>query len=112
MCVTPKNLWRSGGNCRRIFGVRARSGHGRRGIFGEVWEFAEECLEICEEHDIADFDIAFAYEAMARANAVAGNTADCQKYLELAKKAGDAIKDDGDKQYFLGELGAIACEEQ
>jgi len=31
---------------------------------------ARLCLEICRENDIGDFDIAFAYEAMARAYAV------------------------------------------
>jgi hypothetical protein len=73
---------------------------------------AEKCLEICEENSIADFDIAFAYEAVARANVVAGNAADCQKYLDLAKQAGKDIKKEGDKQYFFDELGTISCGEQ
>jgi hypothetical protein len=33
---------------------------------------AKRCLEICKENNIGDWDIAFAYEAMARACAVAG----------------------------------------
>jgi hypothetical protein len=73
---------------------------------------AEKCLEICEENSIADFDIAFAYEAVALATAVAGNAADCQKYLDLAKQAGKDIKKEGDKQYFFDELGTISCGEQ
>ena len=70
-----------------------------------------KCLEICEENDIGDFDFAFAYEAVARANAVAGNAAECRKYVDLAKNAGEKIAKDGDKQYFFDELGTISCEE-
>jgi hypothetical protein len=71
-------------------------------LFNMVWDLMDK----------ADFDIAFAYEAVARANAVAGNAADCQKYLDLAKKAGKDIKKEGDKQYFFDDLGTISCEEQ
>jgi hypothetical protein len=35
-------------------------------------EYARRCLDTCEANGIGDFDIAFAYEAMARAHAVAG----------------------------------------
>ncbi|WP_243298304.1 hypothetical protein [Bacillus litorisediminis] len=33
-------------------------------------------LEICQEHGIGNFDLTFAYEAMARENKVLGNTAE------------------------------------
>jgi hypothetical protein len=68
---------------------------------------AEKCLKICEENGIADFDIAFAYEAMARAYALAGDEANLGKYLAMAKKAADNIEDKGNKDYFLGELKSI-----
>jgi hypothetical protein len=71
---------------------------------------AERCLAICEEHGIADFDIAFAYEAMARAHAIAGNIAECRRYLELAQQAGERIEEDDNKGYFFGELSTIACD--
>ncbi len=70
---------------------------------------AERCLEICQENNIEDFDIAFAYEAMARAHSVAGGKADCQRYLQLAKGAGEQIKKKGDKDYFFSELKTIQC---
>lgn len=73
---------------------------------------AKRCQQICEQNDIGDFDIAFAYEALARAHAVADNTAECEKNLELAKKAGERIKKEDDKKYFFGELGTIACVEK
>jgi hypothetical protein len=68
---------------------------------------AERCLAICEENKIGDFDIAFAYEAMARAHAVAGSEADSQKFLELAKGAGEKIEKNEDREYFFGELKSI-----
>jgi hypothetical protein len=70
---------------------------------------ARRCLEICKKNNIGDFDIAFAYEAMARANAILGNKTDCDKYIELAKKAGEHIKKKEDKDYFFSELKTISC---
>ena len=68
---------------------------------------ARRCLEICKENNIGDWDIAFAYEAMARAHATAGQKAECRNYIELANKAAEQIKEKGDKDYLLNELKTI-----
>jgi hypothetical protein len=68
---------------------------------------AKRCLDICLENDIGDFDIAFAYEAMARANAVAGKTKEKDEFLQKANEAAEKIKKKEDKDYFLGELKSI-----
>jgi len=68
---------------------------------------AERCLEICKENKIEDFDIAFAYEAMARASAVAGEKSESEKYTRLAKEAGEKIKSKEDRNYFLSEVKTI-----
>jgi hypothetical protein len=70
---------------------------------------AMRCLEICKENNIGDWDIAFAYEAMARAYAAAGQKTECKKYIELANKAGEQIKAKGDKDYLFSELKTIKC---
>lgn len=70
---------------------------------------AERCLKICQENNIGDWDIAFAYEAMARAYATAGQRAECKKYIELANDAGEQIKDKGDRDYLFSELKTINC---
>lgn len=70
---------------------------------------AERCLKICKENNIGDFDIAFAYEAMARAHAVAGSKTECEKYTKLAEEAGENIEKKEDKKYFFNELKAISC---
>jgi len=70
---------------------------------------AKGCLDIFKEDNIRDWDIAFAYEAMARACAVAGQKAECKNYLELANKAAEQIKEKGDRDYLLSELKTITC---
>ena len=55
----PVNFARGEWQCSRVYAVLGRAEpalwHGRR------------CLAICEEHGIGDFDVAFAWEAIARA---------------------------------------------
>ena len=68
---------------------------------------AQRCLEICTANNFGDFDIAFAYEAMARAYAIAGQSAEREKYLKLAQQAGEQIKQKEDKDYFSAELGTV-----
>jgi hypothetical protein len=68
---------------------------------------AKRCLEICQDINIGDWDIAFAFEAMARASAVAGNKSECDKYILLAKEAGEKIKEKGDKDLFFKELKTV-----
>lgn len=68
---------------------------------------AKRCLEICEAHGYADFDIAFAHEAVARAHAVAGEANLAREALAHAKTAAEAIEDDGNREYVRGELTSI-----
>ena len=70
---------------------------------------AKRCLEICKENNIGDFDIAFAYEAMARAHAISRNKIECDKYIKLAKEAGEQIKKKEDREYLFSELKTIKC---
>ena len=68
---------------------------------------AQRCLEVCQAQQIGDFDIAFAYEAMARAKAIAGEKLDAQHYIQLAKRAGEQIKGKEDRDIFLSELNTV-----
>ncbi|MFW9896405.1 MAG: hypothetical protein ACFFD7_11420 [Candidatus Thorarchaeota archaeon] len=65
---------------------------------------AKICLDLTEKNDIGDFDLAFAYEAMARSSAVVGNKKDFEKYYQLAEEAAEKIKKKDDRDYFLDEL--------
>ena len=69
--------------------------------------YAHHCLAICQAEGIGDFDLAFAYEALARANAAGGNQDQAQHYLQLAQEAGELIKKKDDRQYFFDELATV-----
>lgn len=75
--------------------------------FEPAYYHAKRCIEICKENNIGDFDIAFAYEAMARAYSIKGDEKNKEKYLNLAKKAGEIIDKKEDKDYFFSELNTI-----
>ena len=67
-------------------------------ILGEAesaLKFANRCLELTEayKNQMEDFDIAYAYEGMARANALSGNRQVAEKFLGMAKSAGEEISD-------------------
>jgi hypothetical protein len=70
-------------------------------------KYAQSCLHLCKENGFGDFDLAFAYEATARAFAVIGDQKMLEQHLELAKKAGEAIAKEEDKNYFFSELETI-----
>jgi len=67
---------------------------------------ALRCWELTETHRAAltDFDLAYGYEALARAHALAGNQPDAQHYHALAAETGAAIADEEDRSIFLGDL--------
>lgn len=68
---------------------------------------ALRCLSICEENDLGDFDLAFAYEALARAAAVAGHKEERDGHLSRASEAGERIADPEDKKWLFQNLKTI-----
>lgn len=67
---------------------------------------AHRCYELLEgnKSEMADFDAAFACEAVARAYAVIGDKSGARKFIEMAKKAGEAIKEKDDRDIFFNEF--------
>ena len=57
-------------------------------------KYAEQCLLICEKNGLADFDLAYASEAMARAHACLGNTEEARRWREAAKAVSIADPED------------------
>ncbi len=64
-------------------------------------------LKYCQDNNYGDFDLAFAYEAIARAYKVLDNDLEKEKYLELARQAAEQIAEDDNQTYFLSELSTI-----
>jgi len=95
----PVNFARGEWQISRVYSVLSRPEPARY--------HAARCLEICQQYGIGDFDIAFAYEALARAEAAAGNREESQKYILLAKSAGDLIAEKEDREVFFRDLASV-----
>jgi hypothetical protein len=65
---------------------------------------AKQCMKLTEEQKLDDFDLAYAYEAMARAHAAGGNKSECEKYMQLAQEAGEKIKEKQDRDLFFTDF--------
>ena len=68
---------------------------------------ARRCLAVCEEHGLGDFALAYAYEALARADAVAGRKRDFHRHRELAIQAGERIVEADDRALFRNDLHTL-----
>jgi len=93
---TPANLARGEWLCSRVYAVLGR---------GEpALHHARRVLELCEEHDIGDWDLAFAHEALARAHAVAGDRTTSDEALARARAAAEDIADPEDRELLDADL--------
>jgi hypothetical protein len=61
-------------------------------------------MQVCEDNGIGDFDLAYAYEAMARVASVSGDRSGTDQWRARATRAGDEIADSEDKALFLTDL--------
>jgi hypothetical protein len=69
---------------------------------------AHRCLEICEMHGIGDFDLAYAYEALARAHGLAGDDDAARSFRAHAYQAADQIANDEDQKLLMSDLQTLA----
>ena len=63
-------------------------------------------MKLTKDNDFKDFDLAFAYECMARSSACSGNKENFDKYNKMAKEAGETIEKEGDREYFFKDFDA------
>src|SRR5437870_13705322 len=68
---------------------------------------AQRCLEICEAHKIGDFPLAYAYEALARAFALAGKSRERAAGLTLARAEAAPIREKDERSSFLKDLRTV-----
>lgn len=66
---------------------------------------ARRCLECCTSHAVADWDLAVAYEALARASRLAGDDEAANGFLEAARAV--PIADLDDREHIEGELATV-----
>jgi hypothetical protein len=94
----PENLARGEWQISRVYAVLGRAEPA-------TWH-AQRCLEHCEESGIGDWDLAYAYEALARALAVAGDE-QAAGWKALARIAGDKIADPEDREHFNEDYATL-----
>lgn len=71
-----------------------------------LWH-ARRCLEICEANGIGDWDLAFAYEALARASRVAGDRDATERWLAAAREAGEQIAEVEERDLLRSDIATI-----
>jgi hypothetical protein len=76
------------------------------GLAEPALRHAGRCLELTNEFSglMEGFDRAYAYEGLARANALAKNRDEALKYIQLAEKAGKNISNPEDLNIFLDDF--------
>ena len=97
----PKNRARGEWLCSRAYSVLGRA--------EPAVHHARRCFEICEQHadNLEDWDLAFAYEALARANRVAGNEEEARRVEERGRELAEQIADPEDKEIVLKDYATL-----
>jgi ribosomal protein S18 acetylase RimI-like enzyme len=96
---TPLNFGRSHWLCSRVYSVLGRP--------EPALYHAQLAHDICAEHGIGDFDLAYAFEALARAHAIAGNRTESDSWAARARAATARVADAEDRELLLSDLAHI-----
>jgi DNA-binding transcriptional MerR regulator len=97
--VAPAHLARGEWQVSRVYAVLSRP--------EPALYHAQRVLDLCQENGIGDWDLAFAYEALARAHAVAGEPAQARHYTDQALTTAKDIAEDGEREIVLADLETI-----
>lgn len=87
--------------CSRVYAVLGRA--------EPALHHARRCLAICQEQGLGDWDLAAAWEALARACLVSGDRAGLEQALEHGRAALAGIMEDEDRQVAEADLEEIAA---
>ena len=97
--ATPAHMARGEWQISRVYCVLGRA--------EPALHHAQRVLDICLENGIGDWDLAFAYEAMARASAVAADMDAARGYTDKALAAVEDVDEDEDRDLVLSDLETI-----
>jgi hypothetical protein len=80
--------------------------HAVLGHANETLRYAERCFELTQANKVVmrDFDIAYAFEALARAHAMLGDQKMAEEFLYLAEQAGNGIVNEEDRSIFMSDF--------
>lgn len=95
--VTAQNFSVGYWQASRVFALLGKADEARR--------YAQKSLE--QSRGLAPFYEGYAYEALARSEAVAGNHEKMKEYLAQARKLSETVKDEESKKLLSGDLDQI-----
>jgi hypothetical protein len=97
----PRNRARSEWQVSRVYAVLGRA--------EPAVHHAQRCLDICEANadNMEDWDLPFAYEALARAHDVAGDTEEARRSEQRARELGEQIGDPEDREQLAKALASL-----
>ena len=98
----PANLARGEWLCSRVYAVLGRAEP-------SLWH-ARRCVEIDEAAGIRDWDIAGAYEAMARALSVGGDMAAAREWAARSRAACAEIVEPEEREVIEGDLATLVLD--
>jgi DNA-binding transcriptional MerR regulator len=98
---TTANRARSEWLCARVYSILGRP--------EPALHHARRCLELVESapDEMEDWDIAGAYEALARASLTAGETEEARRFYELGREATANIANPEDRKHIEADLDAM-----
>jgi DNA-binding transcriptional MerR regulator len=97
--VAPAQLARGEWQVSRVYAVLGRP--------EPALHHARRVLDHCQENGIGDWDLAFAYEALARAHAAAADADQARHYTDQALTVAKDITEDGEREIVLADLETI-----
>jgi hypothetical protein len=97
--ATPAHLARGEWQVSRVYAVLGRS--------EPAICHAQRVVDICQANGIGDWDLAFGYEALARAFAVAADAGAARAFTDKALAAAESIAEDEDRDLLLADLETI-----
>jgi hypothetical protein len=93
----PENLARGEWQISRVYTVV--------GLAEPALRHAQRCLALCEANALGDWDLAYAYEAIARAHKTAGRLPEADEYKMLAAQA--PIAENDDREHLEQDLATL-----
>ena len=97
--ATANNLARSEWQVSRVYTVLGRA--------EPAGYHARRCLEICQDNGIGDWDLGYAYEALARAAVVAGDLGTARSWAGKAHAQLDQIAKEGERKHLREDLATL-----
>jgi hypothetical protein len=96
---TPLNFARGEWQISRVYAILGR---------GEAaLHHARKSEKLCLDHDLGEFDLGFAYEAMARAHAVSGEITEQERYFGLALQTAEKVDMESNRDWLMKNIHAV-----